>query len=441
MSLSVAPRFLGLLPVLVLVFAAASCDNRSVIGQQTGMAGTGGGGGGVLSGQAGRGGTTGSAGSSGLICDGFAGAGGGDFRVLPASFHAIHRNSFAVAVGDLNGDGRPDLAVANNETQDVVGGAGDTSGGGGAGGSDFETRSSTSVLLSVGNTGYGAPQHYPGGARPRSIDLGDLNSDGKIDLAVGGPKDVRVLFNGGDGTMLPPVTFVTTGFSSAAVGDLNGDGKSDFVATNTATSTVSVFLNMGSGTFVVASYASVPSADALALADVDGDSRADIVVVGGDGVGVLHNDGGGSFTSPARFGMGTNAQSVAVGDLNGDGTPDLAVAGLTGVSVMLNLGNGVFAAAITYGDGFESVVIGDLNGDGRPDLAGAVKGDGRCRAVAVLPNVGNAVFGPPTYLPVGPNEGRYWFAHIALADMNADGALDVVVPTADGVVVLTNTAH
>jgi hypothetical protein len=401
----------------------------------------------VTNGEAGRGGTTGSAAGPGAVCAGPGGAAGG---FLPAVHHPLHRGSVGVTVADLNADGRPDLVVSNAQGQDGAGGTdGIAIGVSGAGGDTFNETGSVSVLLSDGTAGYRPAQHYLAGEYVGSVAVSDLNGDGKSDLAVAGRADVHLLLNGGDGALLPPVAYVNPYSRAVVAGDLNGDGRSDFAAPNPSTSAINLFLNAGNGAFVATTigrsdttFRGVVSPNTMALADVDGNGQPDIVAGTSESVIVLYNTGGGTFDRRAVFGAGSYPLSVAIGDLNADGKPDMALAGPTGLSVMLNVGDGTLAAAVRYADDwFYSVAIGDLNGDGYPDLAGLVSSS--CSIVGVVHNAGGGTFRAPKYVSAGavatPNVG-YRTTPLALADMNADGALDLVVPTLDGVAVLIN-AH
>ena len=472
----------------VFLMAAGGCSTHSVIGQQTGQGGssTGGTPGSGTGGQAnqGDGGSTGTGGlvnptgtggifnptgtggnpntgdggstvADGGICPisaGSAGSSGTSLSFGTAVESLTHAGSFAVALGDLNGDGTPDLAVGNYTTPPSTGGAGGAggtgsgTGGSGTGGTPGTTAGSVSVFLSVPG-GYGTPQLYNGGIDLQSIAAGELNGDGKTDVAVVNDQGVSVFFNGGSGTLLQPVSFSTgTGPASVAIGDLNGDGKADLAVANRGVSNgtemvggdVAVLLNMGGGTFVAANYPAGVSPVAVAMADLNGDGKADLAVASGTGVSVLINNGNGTFGAPVNYGSGTNPFSVAAADLNGDGKIDLAVASNAGgASVLLNIGNGTFAAAVNNSypgpnNGSGPVVIGDLNGDGRPDLAAVTHSDS-CNAVTVLLNQGSGVFGAPSYVSL---DNPY---AVTLGDLNGDGQLDLAVPNGDGVAVLLNT--
>ena len=306
---------------------------------------------------------------------------------------------------------------------------------------------------------------------PASIAVGDLNSDGNLDLVVGDhyTNEVYVLLGNGDGTFKQPVTYYLggSGVLSIAIGDLNGDGIPDLAAASPCPATgscngdegvVSVLLGNGNGTFGAAlsyspnSYAS----DSVVIADVNRDGKPDLVVAnecqssscssGNDGgvVSVLLGNGDGTFLTATNFSSGAiAATAVAVGDVNGDGKPDLIVgngclsdADCNGgiVSVLLGRGNGTFKPAVTYSSGgydATSVAVGDLNGDGHLDVAvsNVCLTLDKCKyglgpgGLGVLIGNGDGTFQPAaTYLT-----GGLWATSVALGDVNGDGNLDVVV--------------
>ena len=406
----------------VAAVAAAGCDNHSVIGQQSGHGGTGGGtagsGQGGAQGDAGTTGTAGSmsgvagswldgfggdfssgiAGTTGAAGSGFAGtvrrraggigqggavgaggmadgcpqqpggSGGSAVAFTSVAQYPTYRYPQAVALGDLDGDGKLDFAASNLSAFDQgnnggsAGGADMTGVGGNLGAGGVPWGGSVSVFLSAEN--HAAPHNYLPGALPLAPAIGDLNGDGKADLATVTSGGVSVLFNDGGGNLRPPVSFSTgTSPVSVALGDVNGDGKTDMVVANRGNrpgaagtvidADVAVLLNMGSGTFVAANYPAGASPIAVALGDLNGDGKPDIAVASGASVSVLLNGASGTFGAPASYGAGTRPASIAIGDLNGDGKPDIAVSNpqIGGASVLLNVGNGTFAAAVNYAYG------------------------------------------------------------------------------------------
>ncbi len=235
-------------------------------------------------------------------------------------------SSAAIAVGDFNGDGKLDLAVAN--------------GGDGA----------VSVLLGIGDGTFQAPMSYAAGKYPfgnlDAITVGDFNGDDKLDLAVadGGSGTVSVLLGNGDGSFQSQQTFsVGSGPGAIAVGDFNGDDKLDLAVADGGSSTVSVLLGNGDGSFQSQQTFSVGSGPgAIAVGDFNGDDKLDLAVTdpGANTVCVLLGNGGGSFQGPKTYDVGFSPGAITVGDFNGDDELDLAVTDPGANTVFLLLGNG-----------------------------------------------------------------------------------------------------
>jgi hypothetical protein len=286
----------------------------------------------------------------------------------------------SVAVADVNGDGKPDLVVANC-------------------GSQFDCFGEGLIGILLGN-GDGTFQpvatYGTGGGFALSVAVGDLNGDGKPDLVVAnyytyGYGSLEVLMGNGDGTFQTAVPYFSgaSGPYSVAVADLNGDGKLDVIVANCSKSglsgcpsgdgAVSVLLGNGDGT--LQSYEIYDSGGAwarsLAVADVNGDGKLDILVANGFSctVGELLGNGDGTFQPVVTLaGCGLDPLggpgSVSIADVNGDGKPDLLL-GMNGVGVALGNGDGTFQAIVSYdvGQGVELLAVGDMNGDGKPDVA------------------------------------------------------------------------
>jgi hypothetical protein len=305
------------------------------------------------------------------------------------------------------------------------------------------------------------------GAGPYAVALGDVNGDGRLDLAVANANDdtVSVLLNttapGGPITFAAQQTFAT-GHSprSVVLADVNGDGRPDLVVANANDDTVSVLLNTTAPGAAASSFAprvdflvgNCP--DSVAVADVNGDSRPDLVVVNrySFNVMVLENittQGADvpRFTPPQTFAVGLEPVSVAVGDFNGDGRPDLAVANLSDdtVSVLLNTtAQGAdefrFAAQQTFATGGAptAVAVGDFNGDGRGDLAVSNFSDGTVSVFVNTTAPGAATLSLAPKVDFATGAGPY-----AVAVSNFSGAgfpdLAVVDYTDDTVSVLRNT--
>jgi hypothetical protein len=339
----------------------------------------------------------------------------------------------AVAVGDVFGNGRPDLvAVGPNGAQ------------------GFAT-----VLLNscahpaTGNFSSLPNTSLPKGAHPKAIALADVNGDGILDLVVadtgvyGGTPgmNVSVLLGKGDGTFQLAQNFPTGQKPYAvAVADVNGDGHPDIITANYASNTVSVLLGNGDGTFKAAQNFSTDKGPvAVAVADVNGDGHPDIITANyysnfnkgiSSTVDVLLGTGTGSFQAARSSAVGNGPISLAVGDLNGDGHPDLVTASYgigNGLSVLLNTGTGSFGPASTVSVGqtsLESVVVADVTGDGIPDLITANYSNGNVSVLAGIASSsgsGTGTFGKASNFPTdtGP-------IALAVADVNGDGKPDLI---------------
>jgi hypothetical protein len=286
----------------------------------------------------------------------------------------------SVAIGDLDGDGKPDLAVSSYN---------------GNGGSNFNATGTVSVFRNISTSGtinFENKIDFTAGMGSQSVAMGDLDRDGKLDLVVANSTatTISVFKNIGTSGSINFTTntdFVTgTTPYSVALGDLDGDGKLDIAVANSGSNTVSVFKNTGaSGTIgfdAKIDYTTDLQPHYIAIGDLDDDGKLDLVSAnsGSASVSVLKNTGvSGSlgFASKVDFITSSNAQSVALGDLDGDTKLDLAVANDVGVSVFRNtatsgiISTDSFATKVDFATGSNpySVAIGDLDGDAKPDLA------------------------------------------------------------------------
>jgi hypothetical protein len=206
--------------------------------------------------------------------------GKGDGTFEAAGSYDVWYRANSLAVGDFNGDGRPDLAVA--------------------------TYYSVNILIGNGDGTFQALQYYySAGFNPSSVTVSDFNGDGKLDLAVADSSGVSILLGKGDGTFQAPQSYTVGGHysgKSLALGDFNRDGHLDIVEADY--SGVYILFANGDGTFQAAqSFPSIGAmAFAVAVGDFNGDGFPDLAVTQGDRVTVLLNGadwgGGGSAAAP-----------------------------------------------------------------------------------------------------------------------------------------------
>ena len=311
-------------------------------------------------------------------------------------------NPTSVAIGDVDGDGKPDLAVVNYNSNTV----------------SVLRNTSTSGSVDVGS--FAHKVDFATGTNPASVAIGDVDGDGKLELSIvnASSNTVSVLRNTSSfgsidaGSFVAKVDFITgTTPLSIALGDLDGDGKLDLAVANYGSNTVSVIRNTSSsgiidiGSFAVkVDFATGSFPYSVAVGDLDGDSKPDLVLAntGLNTVSVIRNTStsgsivAGSFSAKVDFTTGTTPYSVAMGDLDGNGKPDLVVANFNSASVSVfrntstigSITSGSFATRVNFTTGTNprSVAIGDLDGDGKPELALSNRGS---NSVSVLRNASN----------------------------------------------------
>jgi len=350
-----------------------------------------------------------------------------------------------VAVGDFNGDGHLDFAVAAQ--------------GGSSGSLDVYLGDGT------GHFNYSATYNYgsrDGGAG--SIAAADVNGDGKLDLIVGnGGYDgtITILLGNGDGTFLPQTPVVccqnNPGYDvmDVAVADFNNDGHPGIVVADSAGG-IDILLNNGNGTFQTPVFYSegnagqFPDGEAgIAAADLNGDHNQDVVLTWNGGFWIYLGNGDGTFQTPVNYSTpcgtyGCFASSVAVADLNGDAKLDVVISDLFGSTVWAFPGNGdgTFQPASGYATDFfpQSLVIADFNGDGKLDFAVGNDNDDQ---ITVAFGNGDGTF--QAGVIYDPFSGLGTLAGSAAADFNNDGALDLVDWGNDGhntyIRVMLNNSH
>jgi len=281
----------------------------------------------------------------------------------------------AVAIADLDGDGKPDLAVSNASSNTV---------------SVFRNTSAGSGLIS-----FAAKVDFTTGSYPHSIVVGDFDLDGRVDIATPNfnANSISLLRNtsSGPGNInYASKVDISTGINPLIItmGDLDGDKKVDLAVTNNNGGSVSVFRNtsLGAGTIsydTKVDFATDTHPWGVSIGDLDGDGKPDLTVANysNNTVSVFRNtyvnNGVISLAARLDYPTGTTPRNLTMGDIDGDGLVDLTTANEWGnsFSILRNtspgIGNIGFASKVDYaaGNSTQSVAIGDLNNDGRVDLS------------------------------------------------------------------------
>jgi len=331
----------------------------------------------------------------------------------------------SIKIGDLNDDGKPDLVVVNagSGTSGTV--------------SVFRNISSTSTIS------FATKVDFSTGASPVSAAIGDIDGDGKPDLTIAnyGTNTVSVLRNTSTSGILSFATKIdiTTGSNptSIAIGDLNRDGKPDLVIANGTNNSVFVLRNASSSGIIsfdtIINLGIGSGFDPAAIADIDGDGKLDLVTASYFTISVLRNTSSNigtiSFASKVDFGTGFGPGNLAIGDLDMDGKLDITARNSTGslVSVLRNtssIDTIRFATKVDLpsGQGSFAIAIGDIDGDGKPDLAVTNRNED---SVAVLRNLGsNGFISFATKVKFATSYDPW---SVAIGDINGDGKPDLAI--------------
>ena len=318
----------------------------------------------------------------------------------------------SATVGDFNGDGWPDVAVALDACDPgyIV------------------------VALNQGDGTLGPwTPCQTGGSYPCDVASADLDGDGHVDLVVTDnfywTSRVAVLLGNGDGTFQSAVTYDTDRAPvDLTVGDVNGDGHPDVVTANEGSEdpgsvgSISVLLGHGDGTLATAQTTGVAApAEAIALTDLNGDGDLDAVVGQQGYVSTLLGKGDGTFDEPTDVSVPGDVHGLAAADYDGDGHTDVAVASDDGVGVLPGAGDGSLGTLTSYHSGYDAgIAATDLDGDGHGDLVFTdLLGDRLCVLPAAPPTVTAAT---------GPLADGTWYFHVRSVDGDGDGGTVATLP-------------
>lgn len=311
-----------------------------------------------------------------------------------------------VVIADVNGDGILDIVSLNRGS------------------------SSVSVFLGRSDGTYAGAISTLLAAGPQAFVTGDFNRDGKADLAISfvSSPGIQIMLSHGDGTYDTGPMAVTSGSSYAlAVGDFNADGLTDVAGVDPINNRLVVVLGQLDGSFSFPkTYATAAGPSSVQATDVDLDGNVDIVVANqtAGSASLFKNDGKANFAEVTAFRQSVNtpgASSLVNVDVNNDGFDDLMIVDSGNFALLLNRPDapGNFNAQSNFaiqGTVNGSVVTTDIDGDGIPDFLVPTSNN------RIQIYLGATLSAPPSTLSTdtGPQA-------IAIADLNSDGKMDIVV--------------
>ena len=339
--------------------------------------------------------------------------GNGDGTFAPRHDTQAGSSPWSVSLGDVNSDGILDCVTAN------VG------------------ASNCTVLLGRGDGTFTFHGQFPGGYLARYAELADVNGDGRLDvlLVSEGGNTLTVHPGNGDGTFgNHRAAAVGSLPGDVALGDWNRDGRLDLVTTSTDTPYLAVLMGRADGGLDPAVSVGVGGETTIVrTADFNGDGIPDLaaLLLNGNGIVTLRGNGDGSFGPAAIVPVEGQPFALNVGDVTGDGVLDLIVPDRTGgaLAILAGRGDGSFAMPALVGAGAHptSVALGDLDRDG---LLDAVTGNGIDGSVSILRGTGGSL----QLVAVLPTSGAA--NDVAIADLDLDGRLDLVVSGEDALLTL-----
>jgi hypothetical protein len=326
----------------------------------------------------------------------------------------------AVAIGDVNGDGKNDVAMTTSYYFDPA--------------NDYMLF----VFLQNSSGGLEQPLKYPANGKPYSVDIGDLNNDGKNDVVVGNNTNIELFLQNQAGGLDPGVIYNTADSRSIKTGDFNNDGLMDVAGIGWGSGSIAVLLQNSEGLLGTPLTYAVEHGgyDELETGDVNNDGLTDLIVMSGQmyaipNIGILYQQAEG-FSLPAYYRVGTNINThgVAVGDIDSDNLNDVIVSyggnrPTSFIGTFKQNTQGALDPAVNYAayDCPEAVEVADVNCDGRMDVL--VLNGGWNTLSVYLQDTSGLLTAYSSYQI--PYASHYNPQGLAAGDFNSDGKPDIAI--------------
>ncbi|HEY5955445.1 MAG TPA: VCBS repeat-containing protein, partial [Polyangiaceae bacterium] len=312
---------------------------------------------------------------------------------------ALPTSADVLRLGDINGDGLPDLITGNMN----------------------DARVTFRLSSDVGN--YSVARQIAIGSNVRDIAIADFDDDGKLDAATL-TTDMAVITTRQDQGIMAR-TSLPTACSRVIAAELNNDGRMDLVLTSADSKLGMVLLGQGDGKFALGPKFTVnASMTDMIVTDLDSDGTVDLAVATPSPVAeVARGNGDGSFGAFSRFSVSNDTRAIAAADFNEDGVPDL-VAGDSYGWLSVTPGKGKLNYDLSLSSSFagipaRAIAVADFDRDGHLDV---LVSDLETSMLTLAPGNGDGTFGTTYSIAVGVVPSQ-----LAIADFNRDDRVDIAL--------------